>query len=283
MDFSLLSKKTAEALTKNMPEHGMFCEGCEQMPSAERASELLFMLRRVLLPRLYNGSCPLEERVEMAARALVGECELCFLISDIEREEARARAEAAVEAFCSKLDTIRDMLWCDLQATFEGDPAASGIEEIVLAYPGFFAIMTNRIAHELYMLGVPLLPRMMSEYAHTRTGIDIHPGAVLGKYLCIDHGTGVVIGESTVIGERVKIYQGVTLGALSTRKGQGLRGKKRHPTIEDGVTVYSNASILGGETVIGHDSVIGGSVFLTSSVPPHSRVRLDKTDYVIEK
>ena len=283
MDFSLLSKRTADALIKGMPDHGMFCEGCEQMPSAERASELLFMLRRVLLPRLYNGSCTLEERVEMAARALVGECELCFLLSDIARDEAKRCAEAAVEAFFSKLDTIRDMLWCDLLATFEGDPAASGIEEIVLAYPGFFAIMTNRIAHELYTLGVPLLPRMMSEYAHTRTGIDIHPGAVLGKYLCIDHGTGVVIGESTVIGEHVKIYQGVTLGALSTRKGQGLRGKKRHPTIEDGVTVYSNASILGGETVIGHDSVIGGSVFLTSSVPPHSRVRLEKIDYVIEK
>lgn len=282
MDFTVLSEKTAQALKRNMPEHGMFCEGCEEMPSAERASELLFMLRRVLLPRLYNGSCTLEERVEMAAHALFGECALCYMISDLSKEEAEECAATAVESFFSKLDSIRDMLWCDLLATFEGDPAASGIEEIVLAYPGFFAIMTNRIAHELYTLGVPLLPRMMSEYAHTRTGIDIHPGAVLGKYLCIDHGTGVVIGESTVIGERVKIYQGVTLGALSTRKGQGLRGKKRHPTIEDGVTVYSNASILGGDTVIGHDSVIGGSVFLTTSVPPNSRVRLDKMDYVIE-
>ena len=282
MNYSLLSKKTAQALVERMPEHGMFCEGREEMPSAERASELLFMLQRILLPRLYNGSCALEERVEMAARALFGECALCYMISDRSREEAERCAEGVVDAFFSRLDTVRDMLWCDLMATFEGDPAASGIEEIVLAYPGFFAIMTNRIAHELYTLGVPLLPRMMSEYAHTRTGIDIHPGAVLGKYLCIDHGTGVVIGESTVIGERVKIYQGVTLGALSTRKGQGLRGKKRHPTIEDGVTVYSNASILGGETVIGHDSVIGGSVFLTSSVPPNSRVRLNKAEYIIE-
>ena len=282
MDFTKLSKRTVQALGEGMPEHDMFTRGKEEMPSAERASELLFMLQRILLPRLYNGSSPLEERVEMAARALFGECALCFMISKLERAEAEQCAERAVDSFFSKLDQIRDMLWCDLVATFEGDPAASGIEEIVLAYPGFFAIMTNRIAHELHILGVPYLPRMMSEYAHTRTGIDIHPGAVLGKYLCIDHGTGVVIGESTVIGERVKIYQGVTLGALSTRKGQGLRGKKRHPTIEDGVTVYSNASILGGETVIGHDSVIGGNVFLTSSVPPNSRVRLNKAEYIIE-
>lgn len=282
MDFSNLSKKTAVSLSENAPAHVVFTEGKGELPSAERASELLLSLREILLPRLCRGESSRQQRIEAAARALMEECVRCFILGGMDKEDAECRAEAIVEAFFGRLDAVREMLWCDLVATYEGDPAASGIEEIMLAYPGFFAIMTNRIAHELYTLGVPLLPRMMSEYAHTRTGIDIHPGAVLGKYLCIDHGTGVVIGESTVIGERVKIYQGVTLGALSTRKGQGLRGKKRHPTIEDGVTVYSNASILGGETVIGHDSVIGGSVFLTSSVPPNSRVRLDKTDYIIE-
>lgn len=280
MDFSEIIKITVDALDESA--NGMFSRNGKALPNPDCIRKLLLSIREIIFPRLSQGEKTPEERLWQVAELLCRECTLCYLATGESEEGADEKGKNATEAFLKTLPSIREKLACDLQATYEGDPAASGTEEIVLAYPGFFAILTNRIAHELHIYGVPLLPRMMSEYAHTRTGIDIHPGAVLGKYLCIDHGTGVVIGESTVIGERVKIYQGVTLGALSTRKGQGLRGKKRHPTIEDGVTIYSNASILGGETVIGHDSVIGGSVFLTSSVPPHSRVRLGKAEYIID-
>jgi serine O-acetyltransferase len=154
-------------------------------------------------------------------------------------------------------------------------------DEIIVSYPGLRAITVYRFAHELFQLGVPVLPRIMSEYAHGQTGIDIHPGAQIGRHFFIDHGTGIVIGETTVIGDHVKIYQGVTLGGLSTRGGQSLRGRKRHPTIEDNVTIYSGASILGGETVIGHDSVIGGNVFLTKSVAPFTRVSVQNQELAI--
>ena len=176
--------------------------------------------------------------------------------------------------FLDKITDIRALIQTDLEAAFDGDPAAFNKPEIIFSYPGLYAIMVNRIAHELYLMNVPLLPRIMTEYAHTKTGIDIHPGATLGKYFFIDHGTGIVIGETTEIGDNVKIYQGVTLGALSTREGQKLHGKKRHPTIEDNVTIYAGASILGGNTVIGHDTVIGGNAFITTSIPCNTRVSI---------
>ena len=176
--------------------------------------------------------------------------------------------------FLERITEIRGLLQTDLQAAYDGDPAAFNKPEIIFSYPGLFAIMVSRIAHELYLLGVPLIPRIMTEYAHTQTGIDIHPGASLGKYFFIDHGTGIVIGETAIIGDNVKIYQGVTIGALSTRGGQKLHGKKRHPTIEDNVTIYAGASILGGATVIGHDSVIGSNVFITASIPSNTRVSI---------
>ena len=175
-------------------------------------------------------------------------------------------------AFLERLPEVRALLQTDLEAFFDGDPAATSLDEIIIAYPGLFAIMVNRVAHVLFQLGVPLIPRIMTEHAHSRTGIDIHPGATIGRYFFIDHGTGIVIGETTVIGDYVKIYQGVTLGALSTRGGQSLRGKRRHPTIEDRVTIYSGASVLGGDTIIGHDAVIGGNAFITSSIAPGTRV-----------
>ena len=174
--------------------------------------------------------------------------------------------------FFSRIPQIRALTQTDLQAGFDGDPAATGKEEVILSYPGLYAITVYRLAHELYRLGLPMIPRMMTEHAHSITGIDIHPGATIGAYFFIDHGTGIVIGETTVIGENVKIYQGVTLGGLSTRGGQSLRGKRRHPTIEDNVTIYANATILGGDTVIGHDCVIGSSVFITESVAPDTTV-----------
>ena len=166
------------------------------------------------------------------------------------------------------------MLLKDVQAGFDGDPAAKSRQEIISSYPGVFAIFVYRMAHELYLKNVPFIPRVMTEYAHSRTGIDINPGADIGEYFFIDHGTGVVIGETTKIGNNVKLYQGVTLGALSTRKGQLLAEVKRHPTIENNVTIYSGATILGGETVIGANSIIGGNTFITESVPPYTKVSL---------
>ena len=183
-------------------------------------------------------------------------------------------ARAIVEEFLGIIPTLRETLATDVQAAFDGDPAAKSFDEIIFSYPGFYAITVYRLAHELFTLQVPLIPRIMTEYAHNLTSIDIHPGATIGRYFFMDHGTGIVIGETSIIGERVKIYQGVTLGALSTRGGQTLRGVKRHPTLEDDVTVYSGATILGGETVIGKGATINGNVFITQPVPPHTRVSM---------
>ena len=203
----------------------------------------------------------------------------------------KAKAEAITSQFIETLPRIQSYLAMDVEATFAGDPAVFNTDEIIFSYPGLYAIMVNRLAHELHLLKVPLIPRIMTEHAHSLTGIDIHPGATIGKHFFIDHGTGIVIGETTEIGEWVKIYQGVTLGGLSTRAGQGLRNHKRHPTIEDRVTIYSGASILGGETRIGEGSIIGGNAFVTRSVPPHTRVSIrdpdlefhrDKTDTMDE-
>ena len=180
--------------------------------------------------------------------------------------------------FFDALPEIQRTLLTDVQALYDGDPAAGSKEEVIFTYPGLYAIYVYRIAHVLYDLGVPIIPRVMTEIAHSSTGIDIGAGAHIGEYFFIDHGTGVVIGETTTIGDHVKLYQGVTLGALSTRGGQRLAGVKRHPTIEDNVTIYSNASVLGGETVIGEGSVIAGSTFVTFSVPPHSRVSVKEQE-----
>ncbi len=183
-----------------------------------------------------------------------------------------------------KIPDLRRQLSGDVQAGYDGDPAAKSTDEVIFAYPAIYAISVYRIAHELARIGVPLLPRIMTEHAHSRTGIDIHPGATVGRGFFIDHGTGVVVGETTLIGDRVKIYQGVTIGALSFAKdeeGQIVRGKKRHPTIEDDVVIYAGATILGGDTVIGKGSVIGGNVWLTRSVPPHTRVIISEPELVI--
>ncbi len=185
------------------------------------------------------------------------------------------RARQVTLAFLESIPAIREKLAGDVQAAYDGDPAALNLDEVILAYPGLLAISVQRVAHSLYDLEVPLMPRIMSEWAHAQTGIDIHPGARIGRNFFIDHGTGVVIGETTDIGDNVKVYQGVTLGALSFPKderGRVIRKAKRHPTVKNGVTLYANAIVLGGDTVIGENSVIGGSVFVTSSVPPNSVV-----------
>jgi len=195
-------------------------------------------------------------------------------------------AEEEALVFLRQMPELRKRLSEDVQAAYDGDPAAKSIDEVIFSYPAIFAITIFRLAHELNFQGIPLLPRMMTEYAHSVTGIDIHPGATIGSGFFIDHGTGVVIGETTNIGNRVKLYQGVTLGALSFAKddeGRMIRGKKRHPTIEDDVVIYAGATILGGNTVIGRGSVIGGNVWLTRSVPPYTRVIISEPELVIDQ
>lgn len=199
---------------------------------------------------------------------------------DASAEEIAQAAQQISVDFFKKIPSIRQYVEGDLEAAYDGDPAAYYREEIILSYPGLYAISVNRIAHELFLMGVPLIPRIMTEHAHWQTGIDIHPGATIGHNFFIDHGTGIVIGETTVIGNNVKIYQGVTLGALSTRGGQKLQGKRRHPTIEDGVVIYSGASILGGDTVIGQGAVIGSNAFITKSIEPGTRVSIRNQELI---
>lgn len=188
-------------------------------------------------------------------------------------QEVADKAAEISTSFMKRIPYIHEMLYYDIEAFFQGDPAAHSKDDIILSYPGMFAIMIYRIAHELYNLNIPLIPRMMTEYGHTITGVDINPGAEIGKYFFIDHATGVVIGETCKIADHVKLYQGVTLGALSLKEGHNLEGKKRHPTIEDDVTIYSNATVLGGDTIIGKGAIIGGSCFITESIPAGARVQ----------
>ncbi len=210
--------------------------------------------------------------------------EICKSLGDYPASpETLERADKLLDFFVSQLPAVRKMLWTDIDAAYEGDPAAKSFEEIVLAYPSVEAIATYRMAHVLYEK-VPLIPRIMAEWAHSRTGIDIHPGAEIGSHFFIDHGTGVVIGETTQIGSHVKLYQGVSFIAKSTSGGQLLRGKKRHPTVEDNVTIYAGTSVMGGDTVIGTGSTVGANVFLTHSVPPNSLVYYEeKQASVVQK
>lgn len=223
-----------------------------------------------------------DKLTQQIARALQHEAgDSHELDDDGEGIDYEAKAQAMAITFLERIPEIRRMLALDAQAAYEGDPAVSDLDEVIFCYPGLEAITIYRIAHELYQLAIPFIPRMLTEWAHNRTGIDIHPGARIGKYFFIDHGTGVVIGQTCQIGDHVKIYQGVTLGALSFQTdtdGRLLRGDsvRRHPTIEDRVVIYANATVLGGLTVIGHDAVIGSSVWLTRSVKPHTTVVLEK-------
>ena len=262
-----------------------------------KVQQLIWLLRCAMYPNIYSAALVRPQTLRafvtgklQEAAELLSEMCACVMTATCTQQikgtaDCDACAEKAEAAACAFMDSLCDIaktLNTDIQAAYEGDPAARSNEEILLAYPAFEAISIFRLAHRLFELQVPLLPRMMTEYAHQLTGIDIHPGAVIGDYFFIDHGTGVVIGETTIIGDHVKIYQGVTLGALSLRAGQKLKGTKRHPTIEDDVTIYSGASVLGGDTVIGEGSVIAGNTFVTESVPPHSRVLLKNQDVIVK-
>ena len=252
-----------------------------QLPSQDRVRGLLKLIQSILFPGYFVEEPISSESlvqntisaVDALTKQLLDEILKSFNVSPDalgSEDDLQAKAQKIVDGFIQILPTLRRQLKLDRQAIYMGDPAAKSDAEILLAYPGFHAIMTFRIATYFFYQNVPLIPRIMSELAHSATGIEIHPGAKIGSHFCIDHGTGVVIGESTVIGDFVKIYQGVTLGALSV-KDRNLQGQ-RHPTIEDNVTIYSGTTILGGETRIGCNSVIGGNVWLTRSIPPHSKV-----------
>ena len=252
--------------------------------------DMIGKLMRIVYPgfsrdknyRIYNTHHNLSMLIEDVMYNLVKQMTMVFR-GELSEEAAQEKAEKISLDFFGQIPQIRGVIQTDVEAFYEGDPAAYSVDEIVYCYPGMFAITVYRLAHVLYGLGVPLLPRIMTEHAHSVTGIDINPGATIGKYFFIDHGTGIVIGETTVIGDHVKIYQGVTLGALTTRGGQSLRGKRRHPTIEDNVTIYAGASILGGATVIGRDSVIGSNVFITNSIPPCTTVSVKSQELQIRQ
>lgn len=254
-------------------------------PNKNAVTDIVSKMLRILFPghfrdkyyRSFRSNGQLSHIIEDVIANLSEQIELvmrCNAEELLDQPNSRSMAEELACEFFRKVPKIRDLIDGDLEATLQGDPAAFNKDEIILSYPGIFATTIYRMAHELHLLGIPLIPRMMTEYAHNVTGIDIHPGATIGKYFFMDHGTGIVIGSTTIIGDHVKVYQGVTLGALSTSGGQSLRGTKRHPTIEDNVTIYSGASILGGDTVIGESAVIGGNAFITSSVPPNARVTI---------
>ena len=257
-----------------------------EQPDREAVNDILDKLVKMVFPAFYREKGYRFYNVESRLTVLIEDVyynlnkQIPIVLRQMEEnrslseEQIAEKSESIVKEFLSRIPKVRDLVETDVQASFDGDPAAFNTNEIILCYPGLRAITISRIAHELFLLGVPLIPRMWTEYAHSRTGIDIHPGATIGKYFCIDHGTGIVVGETTIIGDYVKVYQGVTIGALSTRGGQSLRGTKRHPTIEDRVTIYAGASTLGGETVIGHDAVIGSNAFITSSVGANERVSM---------
>jgi len=285
--------KAIDAILDSYADHGNInhLDG-ENLPSRSEIAALLDDMVAILFPGYFNQ----EQLDGLTARWFVGE-RCARVLRGLERTIGRALcdssrpgadgkpcSDAAVNRrahdlsieLISRIPSIRAVLDHDVQAALTGDPAARSPSEVIMSYPGVLAIAVHRVAHELYEMDIPLLPRMMSELIHGRTGIDIHPGATIGPQFFIDHGTGVVIGETTQIGERVKLYQGVTLGALSVSKDDTLRNTQRHPTLEDDVTIYAGATILGGDTVIGHGSTIGGNVWLTHSVPAQTTVLLDK-------
>jgi serine O-acetyltransferase len=268
--------------------------GPEPIPSREAVIDIIHRARRLLYPGYFirhrvdevnlgyyfgqEAVAFYELLAEEIALAIRHEC----LRYNLDCTHCEERGQEEAVKFMKELPRLRGMLGKDVRAAYEGDPAAKSYDEIIFSYPGVFAVTVYRIAHELWHQGIPLMPRIMTEYAHSRTGIDIHPGAHIGESFFIDHGTGVVIGETTEIGDRVRIYQGVTLGALSLPKDvvDSLRAKKRHPTVEDDVIIYAQATILGGDTVIGARSVIGGNVWITESVPRDTRVFLKKPELV---
>ena len=274
---------SAMKLESNYKSQGIFEIGKgERLPKRSEIIDIINEIRRVIFPGYFgyeNTAYVSLDNFAGSTLAIIYEklfkqirIALMFKKRGENLQGVEDEAEKIALEFISKLPKIQSMIFKDLEAELQGDPAASSKEEIIFSYPGIYAIFIYRIANVLYKLNVPFIPRIMTEHAHSKTGIDINPGAKIGEYFFIDHGTGIVIGETTEIGNNVKIYQGVTLGALSTMKGQALSGVKRHPTIEDNVVIYANATILGGETVVGKNSVVAGNTFVTESIPENTKV-----------
>lgn len=275
--------QASERLSHNYQMQEIFDVGIgERLPQKADIIDILGEIQKIVFPGFFGRENSAYVRLENFAGstlAIVYEklfkqirTTLLFRGKRNRGEQFDNEVEELTLKFIDRLPDIQELLLKDVEAELAGDPAASSKEEIIFSYPGIYAIFVYRVAHELYRLDIPYIPRIMTEYAHGKTGIDINPGADIGEYFFIDHGTGIVIGETTTIGNHVKIYQGVTLGALSTMKGQQLSGIKRHPTIEDNVVIYANATVLGGETIIGKNSVIAGNTFITASVPENTRV-----------
>jgi serine O-acetyltransferase len=256
------------------------------LPSKAAVAEITLDLLRLVFPGFFDDhvvhSSELQAETALRLDSIAGRLEdeiykslRCSAEGEDCGKDQRPAAHARTTEFLRQIPAVREMLQTDVEAAFQGDPAARSREEVIVAYPFIEAISVHRLAHELFLRGVPLLPRIMGEWSHARTGMDIHPGAKIGSHFFVDHCTGTVIGETVEIGRNVKLYQGVGLVARSLAAGQALRGQKRHPTVEDGVTIYANATIVGGDTVIGAGSTIGASVFLMHSVPPQSLVLMD--------
>ena len=295
MDIKKVISKTAVELDKNYANQGIFEIGVgEKLPKRSEIIAIIEEIRRLIFPGYFGSEntsiVPLDifagNELSIIYEKLYKQIKIALLFSLRGKKEKKdsnnvpmyngkdideATEELTLE-FIKQLPKVQNLILKDVEAELQGDPAASSLEEIIFSYPGIYAISIYRVAHILYELKIPFIPRIMTEHAHSKTGIDINPGATIGEYFFIDHGTGIVIGETTTIGNHVKIYQGVTLGALSTMKGQELSGVKRHPTIEDDVVIYANTTILGGETVVGKGSVVAGNTFLTQSVPANTTV-----------
>lgn len=284
--------KVAKGLTENYASEELFMpKSGRRLPNRSVIIDIVRDLKSIIFPGYFSTDTSatvfpeyyVGHRLNDLYDRLKNQIEIALLYHGEEPEEAAAHADRTACGFFEQLPEIQRLLLTDVQAGFDGDPAAKSKEEIIFSYPGLFAIYVYRLAHVLYKEEIPFIPRVMSEYAHGRTGIDINPGATIGEYFFIDHGTGVVVGETTEIGNNVKLYQGVTLGALSTRKGQQLANVKRHPTIRDNVTIYSNSTVLGGETVVGENTIIGGNTFITESIPANTKVSAKSPELVIKK
>lgn len=284
--------RAARGLTENYASEELFMpKSGRRLPNRSVIIDIVRDLKSIVFPGYFSTDTSatvfpeyyVGHRLNDLYDRLKNQIEIALLYHGEEPEEAAAHADRTACGFFEQLPEIQRLLLTDVQAGFDGDPAAKSKEEIIFSYPGLFAIYVYRLAHVLYKEEIPFIPRVMSEYAHGRTGIDINPGATIGEYFFIDHGTGVVVGETTEIGNNVKLYQGVTLGALSTRKGQQLANVKRHPTIRDNVTIYSNSTVLGGETVVGENTIIGGNTFITESIPANTKVSAKSPELVIKK
>lgn len=256
-----------------------------RLPDRKAIIAILKEMRQLMFPAYFGDAALMTLAAEDYAALLLERIErgLARQIALALPEEREGDAPRIAREVVEQLPRIQRLLLTDVEAIFDGDPAAQNREEIVLAYPGLYAIFAYRVSHELYLRHVPTIPRMMTEYAHSRTGIDLHPGAEIGSYFFIDHGTGIVVGETTVIGDHVKLYQGVTLGALSPRGGRANTSGKRHPTVEHGATIYSGASIFGGETVIGENATVGSNAFLTGSVAANTRAVIRPPETLLRK